>query len=284
MKAELRRILVPLDGSPEAEAALEAIKPLVGAYDPEVLLLHVEKDPEAGAKMPVEVLSAAKALRSSGVQCSMVTREGNPAEEILSVAQERWADVIALSTHGRTGLRRALLGSVAEEVLRASRVPVLVCRPGAAAGTWKTIVVPLDGSARSEEILAEASRMAGLQKAELHLVQAALPRVVAGGVGELGVYLPPEDPMPYLRATAGALAARGVTARLVALEGRAATEVVRYAKEVGAGLICMASHGRTGMARLLLGSVAEEILRHAPCPVLVRRTTRRAEKSKVRKA
>lgn len=90
--------------------------------------------------------------------------------------------------------------------------------------------------------------------------------------------------MPYLRGVCERLVAEGVEARPVGLEGRAASRVLEHAKEAGAGLICMATHGRTGLARALLGSVAEEILRHAPCPVLVRRTAKSAVRSKVKNA
>jgi nucleotide-binding universal stress UspA family protein len=273
MNAEMRKILVPLDGSPQAEAGLEAARPLVGTFDAELLILKVIEHPEDGGT-PAYHTSAVKSLRAEGVKASLLTREGKAAEEILACAAERAADLIAMSTHGRTGMSRLLIGSVAEAVLRRAQVPVLLSRPGMRVRPWKQIAVALDGSERAEAILPEAARLAKAHKAALDVVKVALPIVSGASLGEVPMIFPSEDPMPYLRSVCGRLAAQGVEARPVSLEGRAASEVIRHAAATEAGLICMTTHGRTGLVRVLLGSIAEEIVRHAPCPVLVRRAAR----------
>ena len=85
------------------------------------------------------------------------------------------------------------------------------------------------------------------------------------------MYFPQHDPEPYVKEVARRLSADGLSAKAVALSGRAASALLAYAAESGAGFLALTTHGRTGLRRALLGSIAEEILRNAPCPVLVRR-------------
>lgn len=271
MMSFLHRILVPLDGSPEGDLALEAIRPLFQAHHPEVHLLGVMKPEELDHPLRIHLDFQAGALRRIGVNAVAVLGRGKPAAEILEFARKENVDLIAMSTEGRTGLDRVFGGSVAEEVIRHAEVPVLVARRGAVTGGWSRIVVALDGSERAEEILPDAARIAKEQNAELDLVRVALPIVAASGMGEVPIVLPGEDPLPYLKGVVGRLAAEGVRARAVGLDGRAAAEILSYATSNRAGLLCLTTHGRTGVGRVLLGSVAEEILRHAPCPVLLRR-------------
>ena len=281
MKTSIDRILIPLDGSPQGDSALDAIGPLLRMHHPEVLLLGVMDEEHFDPKRRTHLDFTCNALRSKGVDASIALREGkDAATQILDFARERGVDLIAMSTHGRSGLSRIFVGSVTEEVLRRTEVPLLVCRPGAAVGEWDRIVVALDGSERAEEILPEAARIARAQKAGVDLVRVALPVVSAGGVGEFPLVFPAENPLPYLKAVSGRLQAEGVDARAVGLEGRAAFEILKYAKDNNAGLICMTTHGRTGVARVLLGSIAEEVLRHATCPVLLRRMARERVEAK----
>jgi len=270
MKETIEKILVATDGSPESETVFSAIMPLVRAYAPEVAILYVFEDPESSFMPPARVAKACGALRATNVNAYLELREGMPAEEILRVSREKKVDLIALSTHGRGGVVRLIAGSVAEEVLRKTEVPLLVTRPGTIVHDWKKIVVALDGSERSESILAETVRLARKLDAAVEVLQVAIP-VVAAGAGETPILLPPEDPMPYLKSIVRRLEEQGVRARAVALEGRPSESILRHIRESGASLICMTTHGRSGFARILLGSVAEEVVRKAPCPVLLQR-------------
>lgn len=270
MNDAIQKILVSTDGSTESESAFAAIMPVVRAYAPEVAVLYVFEDPEASFMPPARVAKACGALRATNVNAYLELREGLPAEEILRVAREKKVDLIAISTHGRKGVVRLIAGSVAEEVLRRTDVPLLVTRPGTAVHEWKQIVVALDGSARSESVLPEAVRLARKLGAGIEVLQVAVP-VVAGGAGEAPIVLPPEDPMPYLNSVVRRLEADGAKARAVSLEGRPSEAVLKHLAESGASLLCMTTHGRSGLTRMLLGSVAEEILRKSPCPVLLRR-------------
>src|SRR5262245_6093976 len=160
MSESIERILVPTDGSTESEAVFSAIMPLVRAYSPEVSVLYVVEDPEESFMPPARVAKACGALRSTSVNAHLELRYGMPAEEILRVAGERKADLIAISTHGRRGVVRLIAGSVAEEVLRKTDLPLLVTRPNIGVHEWTRIVVALDGSPLSEAVLPEAVRLA----------------------------------------------------------------------------------------------------------------------------
>jgi nucleotide-binding universal stress UspA family protein len=271
MKENIERILVTTDGSPESESVFPAIMPLVRAYAPEVAVLYVFEDPEASFMPPARIAKACSALRCSNVNAYLELREGVPSEQILRAAREKKADLIAISTHGRRGVVRLIAGSVAEEVLRRAEVPLLVTRPGTAVHEWKRIVVALDGSELGEAVLPEAVRFAHKLGASLDVLRVAVP-TFAAGAAEVPIMVPPEDPMPYLNKVIARLKSEGVEARAVALEGRAAEGILRHLEESHAGLLCMTTHGRTGFARILLGSVAEEVVRKAPCPVLLRRS------------
>jgi nucleotide-binding universal stress UspA family protein len=274
----IKKILVTTDGSPESESVFSAIMPIVSAYAPEVSVLYVIEDPEESFTPPARLAKACGALRAGNVNASLELREGLPSEEILHAAREKKVDLIAMSTHGRGGVARLIAGSVAEEVLRKARVPVLVTRPGTQVHDWKRIAVALDGSARSEAILPEAARLARRMGAALELLHVIHPVVVAAA-GETPVVLPPPDPMPYLKGVLDRLANEGMPAHAVILEGGTSQVILHHLEVSGASLLCMTTHGRTGLTRILLGSVAEEILRKAPCPVLLRRNVPVAEEA-----
>jgi nucleotide-binding universal stress UspA family protein len=271
MKESIEKVLVPTDGSPESEAVFAAIMPLVRAYAPQVSVLYVIEDPNGPFKPPAGVAKACAAMRVANINAHMELRQGMPAEEILQSAREKKVDLIAMSSHGRGGVVRLIAGSVAEEVLRRSEFPVLVARPGTEAREWSRIVVALDGSERSEAILPEAARLARKVGASIDVLRVATP-AVAAAPGETPFVLPPEDPLPYLKVVAGGLEQDGIPTRAVALEGNPSTLILEHLRTSGASLLCMATHGRSGFARILLGSVAEEVVRKAPCPVLLRRT------------
>lgn len=129
-----KRVLVAVDGSETAEAILPFIVQLAGPLDLDVVLLRANPSGSAvefeAARMISEVYLAelAKDIAGHGLRVETVVRDGAPAETILAVAREKGADLIAMTTHGRTGPSRLLFGSVAEGVLRDSLVPVLLLK------------------------------------------------------------------------------------------------------------------------------------------------------------
>ncbi|MCI0342510.1 MAG: universal stress protein [Planctomycetales bacterium] len=291
----LRRILIPLDGSPRSLAIVPQVRRLLVRPGAEVRLLRVVERGPAGPldfetrrrieDSTAELRAVRDVLVGDGIAAAWDVRAGAPAEGILQVAEEWRASLVAMSTHGRTGLSRVLRGSVAESVLRASRVPVLLANPSRAAAAagraprlgsgqgevpLRRILVALDGSEAAARVLPLAEEAARAFGAEVVLVHAvglfgeASPILTEGG----GV----EGANAYLARLARALVDRGVRARSLLPAGDPAAAILRAAREEGAELIALTTHGRSGLARALFGSVAEEVLRGAAAPVLVLRT------------
>ena len=282
------RVLIPLDGSELSAWALDRASGLLtrpGAIA--TLLGVVEVPPEVASDVAfrvdprhAEFGAAIKAqggrLAAKGVYAQAELRFGEPAEAILREIREGGHDLVAMSTHGRTGLARVLFGSVALKVLRGSTVPLLLFRPlqrpdGTLSpaetrepAAFRRILVLLDGSALSEEILAPAVDLARLVGAEIRLFTA----VPGGPERELHRRTSEER----LDIWSGRISAGGVRTSIDVREGAAAPEAMQAAREWGADLMALTTHGRTGAARAYYGSVAERILKDAPVPLLVARS------------
>ena len=222
--------------------------------------------PEAVKRKLGEVYSPAHAL-----EVEYHTRQGDVSQEVLRMADESGADLIAMGTHGRTGLRRLLAGSVAIAVLRGARCAVLALRSHDHRYEAKEIRVILhptdfsDGSKAALRVARSLARDLGARLLILHVMPSEI------FVSEAVI---PVDPATYrttLEAMRGHLDGPDlkypVEARLG--QGTAADESLRVAQEVECDLIVMGTHGRTGLGRLLMGSVAESVLPRADCPVIV---------------
>src|SRR5476649_2940545 len=145
MTAKGLKILIPVDGSSTSEAILPALLPLIRSHDIESTLLQVVDGPEHGASASrLDLLRGS--LEAQGVAARVLVLSGKAAAEIVGAAVLGRFDPIAMGTHGRTCMDRILMGSVAEEVVRTSRVPVLLARPDCRIGSWESIVVALDGT------------------------------------------------------------------------------------------------------------------------------------------
>jgi nucleotide-binding universal stress UspA family protein len=209
------------------------------------------------------------------IDVSYAVRDGQAADEILDMADETGADLIVMGTHGRTGLERLLTGSVAETVLRGARCPVLALRSaeqGQDAVGPQVILHPTDFSEPATAALAVARALARDLGARLFILHAAPAEVRAAML----VPIPPEltDYRENLAATRlrtdGPDLKFPVETRIS--HGYPAEEILRVANEIGCGLIVIGSHGRSGLGRMLMGSVAEAVLRKAGSPVLIVKT------------
>jgi nucleotide-binding universal stress UspA family protein len=268
----VNEILVPLDGTPESEAVLPAARVLARALPARITLASIVERPDIPPVRKGYLEERRRELSGENLEASAVLRVGRPAAEIADLARGRAATCIAMTTHGRRGVERLTLGSVAEEVVRHAPVPMLLVRSDAAALAGRRILVPLDGSAAAESVLPDAVRLSRALGWPIDLVRVELPILAPAGLGEPLMPIPGEDPMPYLQAIRSKASGEGAAGvRTVALEGRATTRILDHAHGAETGLICMTTHGRTGLARLVLGSIAEELIRTAPCPVWVRR-------------
>jgi len=254
---EKTRILIPLDGSTSGEAVLLALLPLIRARRIESTLFHVAGSREEEKKAEVYLEMRRKALETQGVTTRARIVSGRPVEEILRQAGAGLFDLIAMSTHGRTGLDRVLMGSVAEEVVRSSPVPTLLCRKGSCIGDWGRIVVALDGTPGSEEVLGDAVRLGRSLHATLHLVTVGLSLLRSDRYRGVHFEYPGEDSTPYLEEVAIRLISQGVPAIAERREGMAGVEIPRLARDVEAGLICMTTEGRPEQVPGLDRSVAK---------------------------
>lgn len=297
---EIRRILVPTDFSDRAERALPHALWLAEEFGAEIHLLHAMvlhgDDPggaEAGERAFPDLGEAYDRLRSwatrrmeesaadldrSRVRVVRAQERGiAAAPTIVEYANDHDVDVVAMATHGRRGVRRMLLGSVTEEVLRTAGCPVLTVRPDGAdraGGPPEKILVPVDFSEHSDLALASAGALARRFGAELDVLHV---------IAELGVPDPYFADAAELRALTRAARDRVPEALAERVDevigddvptsshmevGTPAAAIPEFAGERGSDMIVVGSHGRTGMERVFLGSVAEGVVRRAPCPVL----------------
>ncbi len=251
------RLLLPLDGSCEAESILAAVLPLAGRRPLRLTLFRALSEgaerPEAEAYLARARLALERPRIEVRTECCL----DDAADAVISHAVSDGSDLIAMTTHGRTGVKRLVMGSVTEKVLRQAPVPLLACRPGTRMEGWAH-VVGLDGSSRAEAVLENLVPIARLLGATLHLLHVGDSESNAAIRG-------------YLKKVALRCSSLGVPVTTAVRTGPASPGIIRYAADVRAGMVALATHGRTGLERLLLGSVAEQVLRAVSCPVLLRR-------------
>lgn len=267
------KILIALDGSIPGQTAMMVIHSLVRSGPVECTLLHVAEPgvPDHGLESHLEMHR--QALENIGVPTRTRIVNGIPAEEILRQSRNGEFDMIAMSTHGRRGLDRVMMGSVAEEVVRKSTIPTLLCRMGASALSWDQIVVALDGMPGAEEVLDDVVFLAKRLGATVHLLKVGLNLLRSNAYRGVPLEDPEQEPTCYLENVAERLVAEGIRVVTDRRSGLAATEIAMFAQEIEAGLICMTTEGRPEEMPGLNRSVAAEVIRQSPCPVYIRRMT-----------
>lgn len=299
-------IMVPLDGSAPAETALPAAVALAHATGRGLLLLGVAVPPtrlsglgwpQAALVEPVSwwpleladyegyLAGVAARLQPSGLPVEILLRQGDPATEILAeVADNPALHTIAMATHGRSGVARTVLGSVAERIIQAAPVPVLLVRSGSplvagAPPAYQRILVPLDGSPFAAQALDSATELAERTGATL-LLLTVLPPLQTLSFAEAGLrpywseaarIAAADSATLALTTTAVRLESQGLAVRTLLRHGSPAAEIVHCATDEAADLIVLATHGRSGLPRLWLGSVALGVVRSATQPVLTMR-------------
>jgi nucleotide-binding universal stress UspA family protein len=294
----LAHLLVPLDGSRLAEAALPAAAVLAARLSARVTLLHVvERDPprevhgERHLGAPAEARDyldeVARRAFPAGVAMAVHVHEGAPDDVVASIVAhegELAPDLIVMCTHGRGGLGRFLFGSIAQQVVARGRAPVLLVRPTAEGGAppfaCRRVLVPLDGTPAHGVGLPLAGALASAVGATLHLT-AVVPThaTLQGAPAAAGQLLPRataalleaqcEEAAAYLEEEAGRLGATGVTVESEVCRGDPATAIRECVGRVGADLVVLASHGRVGLDAFLAGSVSSTVARQATIPLLV---------------
>lgn len=298
----METILVPLDGSAFGEHALSAAVAIARRGGLGIALAHVHHvvpatSPAEGAFFGPDVDVLIREQETTYLED--VTRrlaavwDGPVSHSLLEVpiadalcqqAQELRAALIVLCTHGRGGVTRAWLGSVADRMIRQSPIPVLVVHPAAAhpdlarEPSFEHILIPLDGSSLAEQAIDQAlwiGRLSGARYTLLRVVEPITHGFFVDGT-EPSVDVDAEakawhEASDYLKGIAGRLRAQGLTVSTETRIGNPANEILAVSGGYDVGLIAMATHGRGGVSRLLLGSVADKVLRGASVPLLVSR-------------
>jgi nucleotide-binding universal stress UspA family protein len=297
------RILIPLDGSKTAEKVLPYARFVAGALKLPMELLAVVDIAEMATHISAErarylstmvedsVRSSEQYLRGiagtfpSGTKCTV--EKGKAEQVIIETAAADKGTLVTMATHGRSGINRWLLGSVTEKVLRGGTNPMLLVRAteeGKTEGTatLKSIVVPLDGSELAEGVLPTVAELAKTLTLAVVLFRAYnIPyNAYAGGEGYYAVNYEElltamkDEAVDYLEKKTEAVKKLGIAdVSYVAKEGFAADEIISLAHKSPDNLIAMCTHGRSGVKRWMLGSVAETVVRHSADPVLVLRAS-----------
>ena len=298
-----KKMLVPLDGSELAEVVLSYAKELAGRFALELTLLHVceprggeslfmarsylERTAEVVQKQSRKVQANTGApLGEKAVEVRVEVSTGNPAEEILRYAEENNVDIILMGTHGRSGVGRWILGSVAEKVLRKSSSPIWLVRTNIPEkivhDEWpkRIMLVPLDGSKFAESVLPHVEALAKQRGAKL--MNIILLRVVEES------FITADYPFPdwkehikqirehfkqeaerYLVKIEKRLADAGLNVRIEVLIGKPADDIINYAHNNHPNLIVMATHGSSAISRWEFGNIADKILHGVSSPIFL---------------
>lgn len=280
-----KKVLVPLDGSSLAEAALPYVKAIMPKEGGKVILLTVAGLAATGMQpdLPLRryLQPIAKELKTAGVDATTVIARGTPADQIIYYADKKGVDLIVHSTHGYSGIRRWVMGSVAEKVVHYTCSAVLLVRsraPRVSQVEFKKILVALDGSAFSEASLPYVEGLAQEKKAKVIVVrvsEAQVPMGTAGISPQLIEYSTGlahamhEDAVSYGQKIKAGLEAKKIKVTLHTPSGRAAEKIMQVANDEGVDLIVMTTHGRSGVSRWLHGSVASRVIEESVQPVLL---------------
>ena len=296
-----KKILVPLDGSELAEVALPYAEEMAGRLGVGVTLIYVTESAEDQSHHMLQyyIHGMADATRHGAeshlkrpegkeIKAESAILVGHPAEEIVNYADKEDIDLIVMATHGRSGIKRWGLGSIADKVVRAAKQPTLLIRADGShpdvreKGILKEVVVPLDGSKESEAVIPYIEELASKLQAKVVLLQvlALSYHVYAGGEVVVTRFPYTEKEMEPLKAKAkdylekmgSLLKAKGVITRAEVRIGDAAEEIIQLADEINADVVAMSTHGRSGLSRWAFGSVAGKVLYGGNTPILLVRT------------
>ncbi len=277
-----RKILVALDGSDSSRNALLqsfalardekcwlTATTVVPAFDGDLELVGIVDVRAALRKPGATILASARALaEAERVPLKTVLREGEAWSLLTDLAAEERCDLIVMGRRGLRRLERVMMGSVTARVIGHTDRDVLVVPLGTAL-SWKCILVATDGSPSSGAAADHAVNVAASYGGRLVALSVVdLPDEALADAPDLPDQLLKKG-RDYVQAVKAKAEAAGVPCEVATLEGPVHEVVARLARERGAGLIVTGSHGRTGLRRLLMGSVAEKVIGHAPCPVLV---------------
>lgn len=291
-----QHLVIPLDGSKFAEEALPLAEALCRAYGARLTLLSRVKVggllralPGVAAQRRLAkaghigrrayLLRTARQLRGSGIEVDYTVGTGKVADLINALVADQGVDMVVTSTHGRSGVHRLLIGSVAMSITQAVNQPVVLVRPapdrnGKVPPAFNKLLVPLDGSRFAEGVLPYARTLAKLFGSEILLL--SVPEVPEshkfGAAHDKIEDLRKEAETKlrqYLEDVAAPLRADGLSVRTLVTGSRPAHTIVSASQQESVNMITLATRGRGALDSLMLGSVAERIVEDTPCPVFL---------------
>ena len=291
------KILIPLDGSELSELALPYVEELAGRLGSDVTLLAVTDS--AGVqdynKQQIYIQQRIEAAKSGieryadkqkgkEIKVEPAILVGRPAEEIVDYADKEGIDLIVMATHGRSGISRWALGSVADKVVRATKRPVALIRAKGARtnlrerGGLNRILVPLDGSKESEAVIPHIEEIAARLNIEVIFLlvvgKAYHVEAVGDGVAQIPYSEKEMEPLvasaeSYIQKRCSLFEGRGIATTSAVKVGSAAEEIIKLTDEIRSDMVAMSTHGRSGISRWTLGSVASKVLHGGNTPVLL---------------
>jgi len=289
-----QHILVPLDGSSFAERSLPLAEMLTENFHADLTLMSVMQTPGATRSLSLDDVAKQKIstwqvgqegylkglsekFQQKGLNVKYLLRAGRVAESINDMVAEQGVDLIVITTHGRTGIQRWLLGSVANRIVQLATRPVLIIRPvekEPVPEPFKKLLVTLDGSEFAERVLPHVLSWASALGGEVLLLR--VPQVpdaemYGAQVDEIQQMRQEAEAeaQAYLKDIANVFEEAGVQARTFVQGSRPAQSIIELAEKEGASTVMMATHGRGGLDRLFMGSTAERIVQHTHCPVFL---------------
>jgi len=293
-----KRMLVPLDGSNLAEVLVDYAKKLASVMGVEAIMFNV-LSPEEKAMLPMHQAYVERAAEKiiSGAQNKPVkawgqVAIGSPVDEIKKHAKKHNADFVLMATHGRSGFSRIVIGSVADSLLRESKLPVWLIRSGISEKRVKDtspegrLALLLDGTKRAEASIPHVemlSRQFGAELTEVELISVCQnPEITSDYPASMPLswdeYVASEKEKcrrntgKYLKEVADRLMESGIQVRYEALMGDPAVEIIDHIKRSNFSLIVMATHARSGFSRWAFGSVAEKVIKGVTTPVFLVRS------------
>jgi len=291
-----KKIIVPLDGSELAEVVLPFAEEVVGRTGSELILISVrELNDSRSLRMLQSYLekiaetakvNAEKYQKYPGGEPVNVRWEilkGNPAEEIVAFTNKEDESRIMMATHGQSGFTRWALGSVADKVSRVINRPITLIRAKGSRpavherGFFNKILAPLDGSKESELTIPDVEELARSMEADVTLLQVVkLENAIVSYMGVKGIESLKASAKDYLEQLTARMQNKGISTKYVMIETRGdiAEEINSYTAQNYIDLVVMATHGRSGPRRWVLGSVANKVLNEGNTPIMLIRTPR----------
>ena len=264
-----KQIMIPLDGSAFAEQALSLAQSLASEFDASLTLISIESNNSSNADEHnndrLQYLEqVATPLHTAGLKTNRIIEYGTTAHMLHHVAEQHNIDLILMSTHGRSGIKRLLFGSVADQIVQLTQIPLLLLRPS---NNWRSrwtefrhLLITLDGSANAETILDYAKLFA--QRFQSQIILLSVPDQNQSEESLASI-------RHYLDGIKNHLAESNIEVQTRVTGQNAGHTIVQVSQDEEIDLIMLATHGRGGFDRLMLGSVADLVVRHTTCPILL---------------